>query len=139
MSTPARGHVPPTGPRRRSGERSHCITEFGIFAILCTPDREVLPMPRRHFRPVRSAILVAALSLVVGLTTAAAADPSARCDPPARVEALDRGLATQIINGSGNATPTIDGWLRGRLVTLDGTRTNNRHQGQPVARGGRHG
>lgn len=38
---------------------------------------------------------------------------------------------TQIINGSGTVTPTIDDWTRGRLATLDGTLTNNGTKGTP--------
>jgi hypothetical protein len=40
-------------------------------------------------------------------------------------------LTTQIVNGSGNATPTIDDWTRGTLLTADGTRTNNGTKGNP--------
>lgn len=39
---------------------------------------------------------------------------------------------TQLVNGSGEQTPTIDDWRRGRLVTLDGTRTNNGTKGNPA-------
>ncbi|MBI9115152.1 rhamnogalacturonan lyase [Sanguibacter suaedae] len=38
---------------------------------------------------------------------------------------------TQVINGSGSATPTIDDWQRGTLRTLDGTLTNNGTKGTP--------
>ncbi len=38
---------------------------------------------------------------------------------------------TQLINGSGNATPTIDDWTRGTLRTLTGTLTNNGTKGNP--------
>ncbi|MFH8249754.1 rhamnogalacturonan lyase [Microbacterium sp. B2969] len=40
-------------------------------------------------------------------------------------------LTTQIVNGSGNATPTIDDRLRGRLLTATDTRTNNGTKGNP--------
>jgi hypothetical protein len=40
-------------------------------------------------------------------------------------------MTTQIINGSGDATPTIDDWTRGRLLTAEGTRTNNGTKGNP--------
>ena len=40
-------------------------------------------------------------------------------------------MTTQIINGSGEQTPTIDDWKRGRLLTADGTRTNNGTKGTP--------
>jgi rhamnogalacturonan endolyase len=40
-------------------------------------------------------------------------------------------MTTQIVNGSGNATPTIDDWQRGRLLTATGTRTNNGTKGNP--------
>ncbi|MFI5843935.1 rhamnogalacturonan lyase [Catenuloplanes sp. NPDC051500] len=38
-------------------------------------------------------------------------------------------LTTQILNGSGEATPTIDDWNRGTLLTADGTRANNGTKG----------
>ncbi|GAB3535616.1 hypothetical protein GCM10027403_13580 [Arthrobacter tecti] len=41
-------------------------------------------------------------------------------------------MTTQIVNGSGNATPTIDDWTRGRLLTAEGTRTNNGTKGNPA-------
>lgn len=40
-------------------------------------------------------------------------------------------LTTQIVNGSIEQTPTIDDWTRGRLLTADGTRTNNYTKGNP--------
>ena len=40
-------------------------------------------------------------------------------------------MTTQIVNGSGNATPTVDDWQRGRLLTATGTRTNNGTKGNP--------
>ncbi|WP_400997297.1 rhamnogalacturonan lyase [Agromyces sp. GXQ0307] len=40
-------------------------------------------------------------------------------------------LTTQIVNGSGNATPTIDDWTRGTLLNAEGTRTNNGTKGNP--------
>jgi rhamnogalacturonan endolyase len=40
-------------------------------------------------------------------------------------------LTTQIVNGSGNQTPTIDDWTRGRLLTASGTLTNNGTKGNP--------
>jgi hypothetical protein len=40
-------------------------------------------------------------------------------------------LTTQIVNGSGNATPTIDDWTRGTLLTATDTRTNNGTKGNP--------
>ncbi|WP_104117305.1 rhamnogalacturonan lyase [Arthrobacter sp. B1805] len=38
---------------------------------------------------------------------------------------------TQLVNGSGNQTPTIDDARRGRLLTATGTRTNNGTKGNP--------
>jgi len=38
---------------------------------------------------------------------------------------------TQIVNGSGTATPTIDDWTRGTLLTATGTLTNNGTKGNP--------
>ena len=40
-------------------------------------------------------------------------------------------LTTQIVNGSGTATPTIDDWTRGPLLTATGTLTNNGTKGNP--------
>ena len=40
-------------------------------------------------------------------------------------------MTTQIINGSGDQTPSIDDWKRGRLLTATGTRTNNGTKGTP--------
>ena len=40
-------------------------------------------------------------------------------------------MTTQIVNGSGDQTPTIDDWKRGRLLTAEGTRTNNGTKGTP--------
>lgn len=40
-------------------------------------------------------------------------------------------MTTQIINGAGEQTPTIDDWKRGRLLTAEGTRTNNGTKGTP--------
>ncbi|MFE6734875.1 rhamnogalacturonan lyase [Microbacterium sp. NPDC057650] len=40
-------------------------------------------------------------------------------------------LTTQIVNGSGTQTPTIDDWTRGNLLTADGTLTNNGTKGNP--------
>ncbi|WP_265520423.1 rhamnogalacturonan lyase [Oerskovia flava] len=40
-------------------------------------------------------------------------------------------MTTQIVNGSGNQTPTIDDRTRGTLRTLDGTLTNNGTKGTP--------
>ncbi|WP_157509411.1 rhamnogalacturonan lyase [Glaciibacter superstes] len=40
-------------------------------------------------------------------------------------------MTTQIVNGSGNQTPTIDDYTRGTLLTADGTRTNNGTKGNP--------
>ncbi|MEV4754378.1 rhamnogalacturonan lyase [Micromonospora sp. NPDC049559] len=40
-------------------------------------------------------------------------------------------LTTQIVDGAGEATPTIEDWRRGRLLTADGTRTNNGTKGNP--------
>ncbi|WP_026544943.1 rhamnogalacturonan lyase [Arthrobacter sp. 35/47] len=40
-------------------------------------------------------------------------------------------LTTQIVNGSGNATPTIDDWTRGTVLTAEGTLTNNGTKGNP--------
>lgn len=40
-------------------------------------------------------------------------------------------MTTQIVNGSGESTPTIDDWQRGRLLTATGTRTDNGTKGNP--------
>lgn len=40
-------------------------------------------------------------------------------------------MTTQIINGSGEQTPTIVDWKRGTLLTAVGTRTNNGTKGTP--------
>ncbi|MCK0471081.1 rhamnogalacturonan lyase [Halalkalibacter sp. APA_J-10(15)] len=40
-------------------------------------------------------------------------------------------MSTQIINGSGNHTPTIDDWEVGRMLTAEGTLTNNGTKGNP--------
>ncbi|ALV41180.1 hypothetical protein AU252_08475 [Pseudarthrobacter sulfonivorans] len=40
-------------------------------------------------------------------------------------------MTTQIINGSGDQTPSIDDWKRGRLITATDTRTNNGTKGTP--------
>jgi hypothetical protein len=40
-------------------------------------------------------------------------------------------LTTQIVNGAQEVTPTIDDWNRGRLLTAEGTRTNNGTKGNP--------
>src|SRR5690606_28153741 len=40
-------------------------------------------------------------------------------------------MTTQIVNGSGDQTPTIDDWTRGTLLTAEGTRTNNGTKGNP--------
>ncbi|MEV4275040.1 rhamnogalacturonan lyase [Actinoplanes xinjiangensis] len=40
-------------------------------------------------------------------------------------------LTTQIVNGAQDVTPTIDDWTRGRLLTADGTLTNNGTKGNP--------
>jgi hypothetical protein len=40
-------------------------------------------------------------------------------------------LTTQIVNGAQDVTPSIDDWTRGRLLTADGTRTNNGTKGNP--------
>ncbi|WP_091227701.1 rhamnogalacturonan lyase [Microbacterium sp. 3J1] len=40
-------------------------------------------------------------------------------------------LTTQLVNGSGDQTPTIDDWTRGNLLTATGTRTNNGTKGNP--------
>jgi rhamnogalacturonan endolyase len=40
-------------------------------------------------------------------------------------------LTTQIVNGSGNGTATIDDRIRGRLLTATDTRTNNGTKGTP--------
>ncbi len=42
-----------------------------------------------------------------------------------------KDMTTQIVNGSGNATPTIDDWKNGRVLTASGTRTNNGTKGNP--------
>jgi rhamnogalacturonan endolyase len=40
-------------------------------------------------------------------------------------------MTTQIVNGSGNASATIDNWQKGRVLTATGTRTNNGTKGNP--------
>lgn len=40
-------------------------------------------------------------------------------------------LTTQIVNGSGTQTPTVDDWTRGRLLTATGALTNNGTKGNP--------
>lgn len=40
-------------------------------------------------------------------------------------------LTTQLVNGSGTQTPTIDDWTRGTLLTASGTLTNNGTKGNP--------
>jgi hypothetical protein len=40
-------------------------------------------------------------------------------------------MTTQVVNGSGDQTTTIDDWLRGRLLTATDTRTNNGTKGNP--------
>jgi rhamnogalacturonan endolyase len=40
-------------------------------------------------------------------------------------------LTTQIVNGSGTQTPTVDDWTRGTLLTATGTLTNNGTKGNP--------
>ncbi|MER7445486.1 rhamnogalacturonan lyase [Microbacterium sp. NPDC097977] len=40
-------------------------------------------------------------------------------------------LTTQIVNGSGDQTPTIDDWTRGTVLTATGTLTNNGTKGNP--------
>lgn len=40
-------------------------------------------------------------------------------------------MTTQIVNGSGTQTPTIDDWTRGTLLTAAGTLTNNGTKGNP--------
>lgn len=40
-------------------------------------------------------------------------------------------MTTQIVNGSGDQNVTIDDWTRGRVLTADGTRTNNGTKGNP--------
>jgi hypothetical protein len=40
-------------------------------------------------------------------------------------------LTTQIVNGAGDVTPTVDDWRRGTLLTAGGTLTNNGTKGNP--------
>ncbi|MGN8644905.1 rhamnogalacturonan lyase [Gracilibacillus sp. HCP3S3_G5_1] len=40
-------------------------------------------------------------------------------------------MTTQLINGSIDQTPTIDDWLKGTVLTAEGTRTNNHTKGNP--------
>lgn len=40
-------------------------------------------------------------------------------------------LTTQLVNGSGDQTPTIDDWTRGTVLTATGTFTNNGTKGNP--------
>ncbi|WP_165310710.1 rhamnogalacturonan lyase [Microbacterium protaetiae] len=40
-------------------------------------------------------------------------------------------MTTQIVNGAGDVTPTIDDWTRGTMLTATGTLTNNGTKGNP--------
>jgi rhamnogalacturonan endolyase len=40
-------------------------------------------------------------------------------------------MTTQIVNGTGNGTTTIDDWKKGRVLTATDTRTNNGTKGNP--------
>ncbi|WP_305787244.1 rhamnogalacturonan lyase [Symbioplanes lichenis] len=40
-------------------------------------------------------------------------------------------LTTQVVDGAGDVTPTINDWRRGTLLTAEGTRTNNGTKGNP--------
>jgi hypothetical protein len=40
-------------------------------------------------------------------------------------------MTTQIVDGALEVTPTIEDWKRGRILTLEGTRTNNGTKGNP--------
>lgn len=40
-------------------------------------------------------------------------------------------MTTQLVNGSGDQTPTIDDWTRGTVLTAAGTLTNNGTKGNP--------
>ncbi|MFC6022003.1 rhamnogalacturonan lyase [Plantactinospora solaniradicis] len=40
-------------------------------------------------------------------------------------------MTTQIVGGAQEVTPSIDDWQRGRLLTAEGTRTNNGTKGNP--------
>lgn len=40
-------------------------------------------------------------------------------------------LTTELVNGSGDQTPTIDDWTRGTVLTATGTLTNNGTKGNP--------
>ncbi len=40
-------------------------------------------------------------------------------------------MTTQIVNGSGDKTPTIDDWKKGTVLTASGTKTNNGTKGNP--------
>lgn len=40
-------------------------------------------------------------------------------------------LTTQLVNGSGDQTPTVDDWTRGAVLTATGTLTNNGTKGNP--------
>jgi rhamnogalacturonan endolyase len=40
-------------------------------------------------------------------------------------------MTTQLVNGSIEQTPTIDDWKKGRVLTAEGTRTNNWTKGNP--------
>ncbi|MBT2758823.1 rhamnogalacturonan lyase [Mesobacillus foraminis] len=40
-------------------------------------------------------------------------------------------MTTQIVNGSGNSTPSIDDWNKGTVLTAADTRTNNGTKGNP--------
>jgi hypothetical protein len=40
-------------------------------------------------------------------------------------------MTTQLVDGALDATPTIEDWRRGTLLTAEGTRTNNHTKGNP--------
>ena len=41
-------------------------------------------------------------------------------------------MTTQIVNRSGNGSPTVDDWTRGTLLSAEGTQTNNGTKGNPA-------
>ncbi|WP_299166834.1 rhamnogalacturonan lyase [uncultured Arthrobacter sp.] len=41
-------------------------------------------------------------------------------------------MTTQLVNRSGNGSPTIDDWTRGTLLSAEGTQTNNGTKGNPA-------
>ncbi|MFE5240728.1 MULTISPECIES: rhamnogalacturonan lyase [unclassified Streptomyces] len=66
-----------------------------------------------------------------GLWTAAG-EPVATTTPGTNMSIRWAGdLTTQLVDGSGDATPTVNDWRRGTLLTATDTRTNNGTKGNP--------